>query len=351
LQSGAAALQSVGILSPLPRPQDSAMVDPSPSTGPRASTLDRRRLLQLAGSLAASAFVPGCATARRGAAMPPIGMNMLLWTDQVEPRHFPVFEVLRAAGFAGVEIPVGQGDAAGYRRIGEAVRAAGLRCTAVTTTTPEANPVDPDPTVRARAAERMRWAIDMCDALGAEVLCGPFHSAFKTFSGRGPTADEMRWSADVMADAADHAQPQGLVLATEFLNRFECYLLNTAADTLRLVQMVDRSNFGMTYDTHHAHIEVKDPAAAIAACGPAIRHVHVSENDRGAPGSGQVRFEPTFAALHEIGYDRWLTIESFSRSSPEFAAAIHIWRDFFEDPDEVWRDGIRFIRDTWAATA
>lgn len=298
-----------------------------------------------------ASMTPGHDTTGRssGSGIPPIGMNMLLWTDHVDSRHFPIFSRLAEAGFAGVEIPIGAGDAAHYAGVAKAVRDAGLRCTGVTIVTPDADPISPDAPTRARARERLHWAIDMCDALGAEVLCGPFHSAFKNFSGSGPTGDEMARSAEVMADAADYASRQKLVLATEFLNRFECYLVNTAADTLRLVNLVDRSNFGMLYDTHHAHIEIKSPTKAIATCGPTIRHVHISENDRGTPGTGQVRFDETFKALRAIGYTGWLTIESFSRANPEFAAAIHIWRDFFADPDEVWREGIRFIQQAWGA--
>lgn len=332
-----------------------SMARPSGSSRRRtpSAPLDRRRFLGLAGSLAASAALPGCGTTSSPAGRrdtPPIGMNMLLWTDHVERRHVPVFDVLADAGYSGVEIPIGRGDAAHYRALGRAIAGSGLRCTAVTAPPPEADPISPDPEVRQAARDRMHWAIDMCAELEAEVLCGPFHSAFKQLRGRGPTTAEFSHSAEVMADAADHAALQGLVLAAEFLNRFECYLVNTAADTLRLVKLVDRPNFGMTYDTHHAHIEVQDPSTAIAACGPAIRHVHVSENDRGTPGAGQVRFRETFRALHGVDYDGWLTIESFSRASPEFAAAIHVWRDYFDDPDDVWRDGIRFIRRTWNAT-
>jgi D-psicose/D-tagatose/L-ribulose 3-epimerase len=318
--------------------------------GRTVTSLHRRGFLKLAGTTLGAMALPACATPSgrdRGDA-PPIGMNMLLWTDRVGPEHFPIFARLKEAGFDGAEIPIGGGTKQDYVAIRKALDNAGLRCTAVTSLPAEANPIDADPAVRANALTRLRETIDHCATLRAEVLCGPFHSAFKTFAGRGPTAAEMDRSAEVMAAAADHAKPQELVLAAEFLNRFECYLVNTAADTLRLCRLANRANFGMTYDTHHAHIEVKNPNEAIAACAPFIRHIHVSENDRGTPGSGQVRFAETFEALRRIDYRGWLTIESFSRNSPEFAAAIHVWRDFFASPDDVWRDGITFIRDQWA---
>ena len=45
----------------------------------------------------------------------------------------------------------------------------------------------------------------------------------------------------------------------------------------------------MMYDTFHAHIEEKDPAAALRDCADVLVHVHVSENDRGTPGDGAGR--------------------------------------------------------------
>ena len=45
------------------------------------------------------------------------------------------------------------------------------------------NSVSPDPAVRAAGARRLCWALDMAAEMGAELICGPFHSAFKLFSG------------------------------------------------------------------------------------------------------------------------------------------------------------------------
>jgi D-psicose/D-tagatose/L-ribulose 3-epimerase len=77
-------------------------------------------------------------------------------------------------------------------------------------------------------------------------------------------------------------------------------------------------------------------------------HVHISENDRGTPGSGQVRWTDTFKAIRKSGYDGWMVIEAFGRSMPELAAATRVWRDFFPSREHVYREGIKFIRQQWA---
>ena len=131
-------------------------------------------------------------------------------------------------------------------------------------------------------------------------------------------------------------------------NRFETYLMNTAAQGREFFDAVGHSRVQILYDTHHAHIEEKDPAAAVKLLNEAIGHVHLSENDRGVPGSGQVNWESNMRALHEIGYDGWLVIEAFSRRDQAFANAIHVWRDY-APADEIWREGLEFIRRSWAS--
>ena len=194
----------------------------------------------------------------------------------------------------------------------------------------------------------MRWALDRAAALGVELVCGPFHSAYKVFTGQPPTEDERRWCAESLHAFAAEAQQRGLRLATEALNRFECYVMTTMAEARALVRAADHPALAVHYDTHHMHIEEPDPAAAIAHVAAELGHVHVSENDRGVPGTGQVNWTATFRALHEAGYDGWLTIESFSRLDPEFAGAIHVWRDYFGDPMDVATGGHAFIRESWA---
>ena len=275
------------------------------------------------------------------------GMNLLLWTGHVTEEHFPLLNRLKAAGYDGVEIPVFEGDVSHFKTIRAELDRAGLKCTTVTIATPEANPISPDESVRRAAADRLKWAIECNHALGSEAMCGPYHSALGVFTGDPPTADEKGRAADVLRGAAELARQANLTLAVEYLNRFECYFLTTAHDTLALVEAVDHPNFRCMYDTFHANIEERRPSDAIHTVAPVLAHVHISENNRGTPGTGQVNWAENFRTLREVGYDGWLTIEAFGRALPSLAAATRVWRDFFSSPEHVYEQGLRFMRVMW----
>ena len=276
------------------------------------------------------------------------GMNMLLWTADPGEEHFGIFEALRETGYDGVECTLAPRDSAHRAMLCKKLDELGLARTVITSPPAEANTISKDPAERAKGIEHLKWAVDAAAEMGADVLGGPFHSAYAVFSGQPPTEDERKWSADGLRIAAERAEASGLSLAIEHLNRFETYLVTTVADALDLIQRVDHPNLGLHYDTHHAHIEERDAAAAIESAGALTRHVHISENDRGVPGRGQVAWEETFAALRRVDYDGWLTIEAFSRTDPDFASAIHVWRDF-ASAEDIYREGLSFMRNSWRA--
>jgi D-psicose/D-tagatose/L-ribulose 3-epimerase len=274
-------------------------------------------------------------------------MNMLLWTPDMGPEHFPLLADLRAADFDGVEFTLNPArDAAHRRALVDELDRLGFERTCINAPLPEQNPVSPDRAVRARAIEHLRWCVNTAAEMGCRVLGGPLHSAYGVKTGAPPTDDEKGWCADAMRAAAEEAERADVVIACEYLNRFESYLLSNAADALDLVRRVEHPRFRMLWDTHHAHIEEKDIARSIGACGAQIAHVHVSENDRGTPGSGQVAWRATFDALKAAGYDGWLVIEAFSRSDVAFANAIGVWREF-DPPRDVYEQGLAFMRESW----
>jgi D-psicose/D-tagatose/L-ribulose 3-epimerase len=279
------------------------------------------------------------------------GMNLLLWTTHVTEELFPTLAKLKKAGFDGVEIPLFEGDAAHYRKIKGELQKNGLACTTVTCIGPDNNPISMDPSVRKAAVERLKWALEMTNALGSTLLAGPFHSPLAVFTGAGPTADEKKHAADTLRRVAEEAQKAKVMLAIEYLNRFECYFLSTAADARALVKEVNHPNFRTMFDSFHANIEEKNSYQTIKGMADSMVHVHISESDRGTPGTGQVHWDDVFKGLREVGYDGWMVIEAFGRALPALAAATKVWRDLFPNADELCAEGLRFMKEKWAAMA
>jgi D-psicose/D-tagatose/L-ribulose 3-epimerase len=271
------------------------------------------------------------------------GMNLLLWTGEVTDEMLPTCEQLKAAGYDGVELPMFNLDL-DYAALGNQLESMGLARTAVTIRGEEDNPISPDASIRAKGVALNKQTLDCCAAAGVQTLVGPYHSALGYFSGAGPTEDEWKWAVDSMREVAEHAGSVGVKLGVEALNRFECYFLNTHADSTRFVRDVDHPACGMMYDTFHANIEEKSVTEAVKAGGDKLFHIHISENDRSTPGQGAVRWDETFDAIVSSGYDGWLVIEAFGLALPEIAAATKIWRRMYEDEITLATEGLKFMK-------
>lgn len=277
-----------------------------------------------------------------------VGMNLLFWTPRVDDSLYPAFEQLREIGFDGVEVPLASEEREHCVELAGVLSDLGLERTGVLHLDDDADPIHEDAAVRRNAVATLRNAIENAVALGATHIGGPLHSAYKLFRGRGPTNEEFDRAAEVLGEAADFAREHGITLAIEPLNRFECYACTTVAEARQIVDRADRPNLGVLYDTHHLHLEEKNVRDAITRGGERILHVHISESDRGTPGTGQVHWGDTFAGLRALGYDGWLTIEAFTRRDPGFAGAIHVWRDY-DDVDALPKSGYDFIQRSWAS--
>jgi D-psicose/D-tagatose/L-ribulose 3-epimerase len=272
------------------------------------------------------------------------GMNLLLWSAEMSESLIHQCESLKKMGYDGVEVPLFNLDL-DYAASGRQLDDLGLGRTAVTVRTAADNPISPDKTIRKAGIEASKKALDCCAAMGATHLVGPFHSALGEFSGSGPTADEWKWAVESMRPVSEHAESVGVLLGVESLNRFETYLLNTIHDAVRFVRDVNHPSCRIMYDSFHANIEEKNIRAAIREGGELICHVHISENDRSTPGSGNIDWRANFAGLREINYDGWMTVEAFGLALPELAAATKIWRRMYESEEKLAWDALEFMKD------
>jgi D-psicose/D-tagatose/L-ribulose 3-epimerase len=218
-----------------------------------------------------------------------IGFNLLLWTGHVSERHLPLLRDIKGTGYDGVEIPVFEGTRDHYARLGDALDNIGLERTVVTIMPSlDKDPLSGDSQTRKAAADHAKWFIDCSQALGATLIGGPIHSVHGHFSGAGPTVAERKRGIAFHRRAGDYAGKREVRLALEALNRFECYFLTTMQGLADYLDEVDHPAVSGMYDTFHANIEEADPIKAIKTIRRHMSHVHISENDRGIPGTGHI---------------------------------------------------------------
>jgi len=273
-----------------------------------------------------------------------LGLNVFLWSGQTDENLFPILEKLKKLGYDGAELPFFHTQENVYRKVRDKMEALGLRATGCTVCMNDKNLISDSAEVRAAGVQHLKDMLRMCSIAGAEVLCGPVAPPLGTLVGRGRTQEEWSHAVEGLREVGRYAEEVGVTVAVECINRFETYFVNTVADLKKLVVEVDQPRIRMMFDTFHANIEEKDTYKALKSCGKYLAHVHISENDRGIPGTGQIPWKEVKKALRELKYKGWTTIESFGQAVPEIAAAAAIWRPLFKDNDEVAKKGIKFLK-------
>jgi D-psicose/D-tagatose/L-ribulose 3-epimerase len=279
------------------------------------------------------------------------GVNTFIWTGSFDRTHIPLLAEIKAHGFDAAELPMfdpTQFQAADLRR---GLEQNGLECTICSVLTGGTNIISDDAAVRARTRTHMADCIKAAAEVGAKIMAGPLYSPVGYLPGRRRNADEWKWAVECYQALGPVLDAHNVTIALEPLNRFETYFLNTAADAVKLCDEINHPNVGILFDTFHANIEEKDIGQAYRTAAPHLKHVHTCENDRGIPGSGHVEWASVFAALRDIKYDGYLTIESFGFAIGEISAAAAIWRDLASSPDVIAWEGIKFLKQNMASAA
>jgi D-psicose/D-tagatose/L-ribulose 3-epimerase len=276
------------------------------------------------------------------------GINTFLWTAAFTPEHFPKLDLIREFGCDGVEVSMFNPADFASREIRASLQRYGLECTVCSVLLPGLSLISNDVAVRDRTIRHLEGCIEKSAEVGATVIAGPLYHPVGSFTGTRRTGEEWRRAVDGYRALGPVLERTGVQLCIEPLNRFETFFLNTTEDGVRLCDEVGHPNIGLLLDTFHANIEEKHLYEAFKSAGRHLKHVHTCENDRGTPGTGHVDWSGVFQALKELGYDGWVTIESFGFSLGELSSAAAIWRDLAATPETIASDGIRFLKQNLA---
>jgi len=209
-----------------------------------------------------------------------------------------------------------------------------------------------DPEIRVKGIAYLKECIDLASAVGSPFVSGPMYSTTGKTRLLPPEARKAQLDLAVnnLREVGEYAATKGVGLAIEPLNRFETDLINTLEQGVELCKKIALENVGLLIDTFHMNIEEKSLTESITKSQKYIFHVQVSENDRGTPGSGQVRWEEFFSALKTINYSGWVVVESFLPTVAEIARAVSLWRPVAPSMDHLAREGRKFIAEAVTAS-
>ncbi|MBI5722990.1 MAG: sugar phosphate isomerase/epimerase [Planctomycetes bacterium] len=274
------------------------------------------------------------------------GVNLLLLGDSATPAILGQFKMIRDLGFDGVEIPIFAPDKLDVDRIRRHADSAGLELTASGAMPGGSRFYGSQPGPRAAAEKYLRRAIRAAADLGIRVFCGPLFKPVGDCDQSLPPAEQRSQTVKVITPLVHEAGEAGVVLAFEPLNRFETDFLNTVADGVAFCRAIKHPSAGLLLDTFHMHIEEKDSASAVLSAARAGRlaHFHVSENDRGQAGTGQVHWQAVAQAVKKGKYDGWVVLESFSQTNQAIRTAVSCWRPFYSSPRQFMSGGLAFVR-------
>jgi sugar phosphate isomerase/epimerase len=165
-----------------------------------------------------------------------------------------------------------------------------------------------DAEARHRARDFIRAIIDVAAGFGAPAIIGSMQGRVE---GDVTREQALAWLAEGLEELGEHAASHGQPLLYEFLNRYETNLFNRVAPTVDFLHHLKTRGVQILADLFHMNIEEANLAEALRVGRGWIGHVHFADSNRLAIGLGHTKIEPIIAALHEIGYQGYLSAEIF----------------------------------------
>jgi len=276
-----------------------------------------------------------------------IGINTLLYAATFTDKNIKIFKKFKEMGFDGVEIALEKKGDINYKRTMDALKENGLECCSI------CGLFGPDRDIRGPNKEYItngmyyiRDCIDACVELECNLFVGPVYSAVGRANLETKEVKKEQWKSVVknLREVCKYTEDKNVFIALEPLNRFETDFINICSDAIRLIRDVGSDNLKIHLDTFHMNIEEKGSKQAILDTGDLLFHVHASENNRGAPGTGQVHWNEIASALRTTGYDKYIVIESFTPEVKVIAKAASIWRQTEKDEYVLAEKGIKFLK-------
>lgn len=274
-----------------------------------------------------------------------IGINTCLWEWPFNYKRIDLFKKIEDIGYNAVELTIENRNRKNLEKIKNSLEKTSLECI-ICSSFLSGNIISEKDEIVNKGKKYIIESIDMCEYLGSKILVGPTYGIYinKDFLSPHIKSRAINQCTRILEDIGNYANEKKIKIAIEPLNRYESNFLNTAKEGLDLLSKINLKNVGLNLDTYHMNIEEKNIEKAILYSGKFLFHLHVTENDRGTPGSGHIDWASVSNSLKKINFNGFVVMESGNPNVEKLARAGFYWRQYDWTQDKMAEEGYKFIK-------
>ena len=280
-----------------------------------------------------------------------IGIYYAFWTHDWDADFVPFVSKVKGLGFDILEVNSGTVTRMPNHerdRLKKAAEEADIELTFCIGLPHQYDVASEDVSIRRNGIEFLKKQAQMLQYMGARELGGIIYSSWPASlpenADRRPYLDR---SVESMKEVIKTVEDCGVLFNVEVVNRFEQFIMNTAAEGVEYVERVGSSHCKLLLDTFHMNIEEDSFEDTIVLAGDNLGHLHIGETNRRAPGRGRIPWTEIASALRRIGYQGSVVMEPFLMPGGEVGRDIGVFRDLKGDLDldEEAQRALHFMRD------
>ncbi|NLL62213.1 MAG: sugar phosphate isomerase/epimerase [Candidatus Atribacteria bacterium] len=204
----------------------------------------------------------------------------------IDPKRLELQEILNLSKKYGIEIPV--------------------ICTGEVFGQEHLSFMDPDKKVRNNAIERMKEIIDFAEPFEAHVNVGRLRGRFYP---EIPKEESLSWLYSAFEQITDYASDRNVFIILEPIPYIFCNNINSTQDGIEVIKKVNKDNFKLMIDLISVHLEDKSMERSFKEATPYLKHIHICDSNRLAPGYGNFDFQKIVSIIKSINYSGYLSVE------------------------------------------
>jgi D-psicose/D-tagatose/L-ribulose 3-epimerase len=275
------------------------------------------------------------------------GVFGLLFFSKFTQERISVLEKVKKLGYEGIEISLSE-DYLSSNLSNDIVKEAkklNVKCLCSTSLDEKTDITSNDKAIRENGITFLKKCVEEAAKLGSDVIGGVIYAPWGLSNKKGRTREEWEICKESLFKVAEFAKDYKVFLALEPVNRFESHFLNTAEEAKTLINEINHPQLKIHLDTFQMNVEENRLYNAIKTAGNLLYHFHCCASNRGIPGNGHIEWDEVYQALKEVGYQRWLVVESFTPDimKEEFGRQVAIWREIAE-PEDIAKKGLDFLK-------